>query len=55
MIYKLVDPEQKGFIPVRGDYDNIIAAQKISHSLEFDSSVIPRILKTDVEKAFDTI
>lgn len=52
----LVGIEQNGFISGRDAYDNIISAQEIAHSLEFDSSVLPRmILKIDVEKAFHTL
>lgn len=56
LVMNLVDIEQNGFISGCGAYDNTIAAQEITHSLESDSSVLPRmILKVNVEKAFDTI
>lgn len=55
-IHKIVGPKQNGFIPGRGTFDNIIAAQDIAHSLGYNFPVHPRmILKVDIEKAFDTI
>lgn len=34
VIHKLIGPEQSGFIPGRGAFDNIITAQEIVHSIE---------------------
>lgn len=36
IIHKIVGTEQNGFIPMHGAFDNIIAAQEIAHSIEYE-------------------
>lgn len=56
VIHKIVGPEQNGFIPGQVTFDNIIAAQEIAYSLEYDFPAHPRMMiKIDIEKAFDSI
>lgn len=53
VIHILVGPEQSGFLPSRGAYNNIIAAHEIALSLETDPRIHLRMIyKIDIEKAF---
>lgn len=36
VMHKLIEPEQTGFLSSCGSFDNVIVAQEIAHSLEFD-------------------
>lgn len=56
VIHKLIGPEQSGFIPGQGTFDNIIACQQIAHSIENENGILNRMICIiDIEKACDTI
>lgn len=56
IIHKIVGKEQSAFLAGKSCFDNIIAAQKIVHSLESEIRNPPRmILKVDIAKAYDMV
>lgn len=55
-IPNLIGPEQNGFLSRHSTFDNIISAQEITHSIDIERNLPPRMItKIDIEKAFDIV
>ncbi|PKA50046.1 integrator complex subunit 11 [Apostasia shenzhenica] len=52
---KIISPNQTGFVPGRGIVDNILLAQEVFHTINFDGKGRNIALKLDMEKAYDRV